>query len=324
MAKFRDSGFAKVRRGILEHLQDEKIGLGEFSVYMLVLLNADPSTGAWIGSARKLADRYLMSERTCRDNMEKLEEKGYIKRFQIPGKHASYPILINRFEVTDGAARGRFLNATESHSYKDLKYYSAAAGAAMSAGESAGAGADKYLEKLEKREKDTLPRGKRVVDSRHSIFKDILERYWKFANTTLPEMPWSGREAKALDGLLSASPTLDAGAFLKLLNNRRLSEVNHSDPVYLWIRDVAKYEKTIDRFGKPLGGNYAAHLGNSANRSQARTDGNLEAAKRAITRLYGDDGPVGGEAQGEPERCDPSGLLDHAGPVQPAGCERGS
>lgn len=314
MAKFRDSGFAKVRRGILEHLQDEKIGMGEFSVYMLVLLNADPSTGAWIGSARKLADRYLLSERTCRDNMEKLEAKGYIKRFQVPGKHASYPILINRFEVTDGAARGRFLNATASLSYKDLVFDSAAAGAAMSAGAGAGAGADKYLEKLEKKEKKTLP--PTAADPRHTIFRDALERYWRHVNagTTLPELPWDGREAKALADLLSASPTLDAGAFLKLLNNRRLSDTNHTERSYVWLRRVTDYAGgPLDRFGKPVGGNHAASGNDRANKGQQRTNSTLEALARVRERRGGGiSGDLRRDAPDGTERSDDSDLRQSA------------
>jgi hypothetical protein len=254
MAKFRDSGFAKVRRGIQEHLQDGRIGPMEFLVFTLLILNADPATGVWQGSAGLMAAWYSMSPRTCRDSLEKLEQKGYIRRFQTPGKHASYPILIHRYECTDGAAKGTSLNALDSESYRELKYDRCRDGAGAGAGESAGASAGKYLEKKRSREKNKdLPQDKPAVDSRHTIFKDILERYWKFANTTLPEMPWSGREAKALDGLLSASPMLDAGAFLKLVNNRRRSEVNNSEPIYTWVRDVAKYQQPIDRFGKPLG-----------------------------------------------------------------------
>lgn len=322
MAKFRDSGFAKVRRGIVEHLQDGRIGPMEFSVYLLLILQADPETGVWHGSAGLLAAWCSMSPRTCRDSLEKLEQKGYIKRFHAKGKHASYPILIHRYECTDGAGKGTYLNAVDSSSYMDLKYERCRDGA----GERAGKRAGKYLEKKRSREKNKdLPQDKPAVDSRFTIFKDILERYWRFANTTLPEMPWSGREAKALSDLLSASPTLDAGAFLKLVNNRRLSEVNHSDPVYLWIRDVVKYRQPIDRFGKPLGGGTSGTSGsNPINRAQARTDGNIQAAKRALEGLYGDDDSARGEAQGDVIECNPSGLLNHAGPVRPGGSERGS
>jgi len=287
LAKFRESGFAKVRRGITEHLRDGKIGPNEFTVYMLILLNADPSTGVWHGSAGLLAAWYSMSPRTCRDNLEKLEQKEYIKRFPVRGKHASYPILIHRFECSTGAVSGKRLNAIKSLSCDELVYDLCDDGA----GESAGAGAGKYLEKKRSREKNKdLARDKREPDARHMIFRDALERYWRHTNasTTLPELPWDGREAKALDDLLSASPTLDAGAFLKMLNHRRLSEVNQVERCYVWLRKITDYAGgPLDRFGKPLG---EKHATSGINRAQARTDANRAAAQAALERISLADG----------------------------------
>jgi hypothetical protein len=40
----------------------------------------------------------------------------------VQGKHAQYPMLIHKFQCTDGALKGMRLNAWESASYQELKY----------------------------------------------------------------------------------------------------------------------------------------------------------------------------------------------------------
>ena len=253
----------------------------EFTLFMLLILNADPETGVWHGSARSLAHWYIFSERTCRDNLEKLEKKGYIKRFQTPGKHSGYPILVSRYEVSMGAAVGKYLNIEKSTSCSNLVYDGAVEGAVE--------GADVNREIENKRKKQKLLREGRAtkpVDPRHTIFRDALERYWRHTNagTTLPEIPWDGREAKALADLLSASPNLDAGAFLKLLNHRRMSEVNQTERCYVWLRRITDYAAgPLDAYGKPRNGGPNGTSG--SNRIQSRTAGNQAAAQAALARL---------------------------------------
>ena len=53
---------------------------------------------------------------------------------------------------------------------------------------------------------------KRGPDSRHTRFRSILAEYWKAKNHASPEMPWQGRDAKALSDFLSALPQLKRNA----------------------------------------------------------------------------------------------------------------
>src|ERR1700751_5040715 len=54
---------------------------------------------------------------------------------------------------------------------------------------------------------------KRGPDTRHTPFRAILAEYWKAKNHASPEMPWQGRDAKALGDFLSANPRLNEMQF---------------------------------------------------------------------------------------------------------------
>jgi hypothetical protein len=62
------------------------------------------------------------SPRNARRLIERLSDSGYIKRFPVPGRHVCYPILVNKFIVTDGEHKGEQLNALESIGPNHLKY----------------------------------------------------------------------------------------------------------------------------------------------------------------------------------------------------------
>lgn len=106
----------------MEHLRSGAISKGEFILFLEMICNADPASGTWESSAEELSRSLSVSPRTCRDQMESLERKGYIKRFQVPGKNGSYPILVNKFECSDGAMKGSRVNAKESASSKHPIY----------------------------------------------------------------------------------------------------------------------------------------------------------------------------------------------------------
>src|ERR1017187_8257758 len=124
MAIVRSKGFVQLRRGLFEHVQNGEMSMGECFLYTAILANADPATGVWISSAGMLSSYYGIPHRTCRDWLTKLENKQYLRRFMVQGKHAQYPILIHKFQCTDGCHEGKRLNAWESTSYQDLKYES--------------------------------------------------------------------------------------------------------------------------------------------------------------------------------------------------------
>jgi uncharacterized protein YdaU (DUF1376 family) len=80
---------------------------------------------------------------------------------------------------------------------------------------------------------------KRAVDERHVPFRLILGEYWSAKNHASPEMPWQGRDAKALSDFLAASPNLSEIQFRKMLENRAKSAVAHGDRVFLWIANLS-------------------------------------------------------------------------------------
>jgi hypothetical protein len=89
-------------------------------------------------------------------------------------------------------------------------------------------------------------REKHVADPRHTPFRAILAEYWSYKNHASPEMPWQGRDAKALGDFLAASPNLNDAQFRQMLRNRAKSAVAHGDRVYLWIGNgiTCQYETT--------------------------------------------------------------------------------
>lgn len=116
------TGFIQLRRGIDEHVREGRISFFEGALYVFILLNTNPSTGVCHGSAGLFATIYSISSRTCRDALEKLEDKGYLKRFPVRGKHGSYPILINKFLCSHGAMKGMYVNCLKTTSYTNIFY----------------------------------------------------------------------------------------------------------------------------------------------------------------------------------------------------------
>jgi hypothetical protein len=122
MAIVRNKGFVQLRRGLFEHVQNGEMSMGECFLYTAILAHADPATGVWISCASMLSSYYKIPERTCQCWLENLEKKRYLRRFRVQGKHAQYPILVHKFQCTDGAQIGMRLNAWASTSCLDLKY----------------------------------------------------------------------------------------------------------------------------------------------------------------------------------------------------------
>jgi hypothetical protein len=116
------TGFLQLRRGLFEHVKDGRVSFFEASLYVAILSDANPSTGVCYGSAGLFAALYSLSSRTCRDALEKLEEKGYLRRFPTRGKHGSYPILVNKFRCSDGAMKGKYVNCSKSIDCNKITY----------------------------------------------------------------------------------------------------------------------------------------------------------------------------------------------------------
>jgi uncharacterized protein YdaU (DUF1376 family) len=92
------------------------------------------------------------------------------------------------------------------------------------------------LELLSSPRKSPRPWKEAVVsDTRHVPFRSILAQYWRSKNHASPEMPWQGRDGKALADFLAACPRLNETQFRQMVGNRARSAVTHGDRVYLWI-----------------------------------------------------------------------------------------
>jgi uncharacterized protein YdaU (DUF1376 family) len=151
---------------------------------------------------------------------------------------------------------------------------------------------------------------KRSSDSRHTHFRTILAEYWKAKNLASPEMPWQGRDAKALSDFLSALPSLNELQFRQMLVNRARSAVAHGDRVYLWIANLTRYQEEITVYNKPAsaGGSYAS-------RAEINRNSVVDAVDRAL-ELAREHAGGAGEAGPEQTAFDDSGVpsVDGAGP----------
>jgi uncharacterized protein YdaU (DUF1376 family) len=149
-----------------------------------------------------------------------------------------------------------------------------------------------------------------VSDPRHTGFRIILGEYWRAKNHASPEMPWQGRDAKALSDFLAASPKLSETQFRQMLGNRAKSAVAHGDRVYLWIANLTRFQEEITVYNKP-----ASAGGGHASRAQINRDSVVSAVGRALVlaREHADRaGQAGPEQTGFPDAG--MSVVDGAGP----------
>jgi uncharacterized protein YdaU (DUF1376 family) len=118
---------------------------------------------------------------------------------------------------------------------------------------------------------------KRSVDERHVPFRMMLAEYWQEKNHASPEMPWQGRDAKALSDFLAASPHLNETQFRTMLANRAKSAVSHGDRVFLWIANLTRFQEEITVYNKPLSAG-----GGNASRAEINRNSVVSAVDRAL------------------------------------------
>jgi uncharacterized protein YdaU (DUF1376 family) len=161
--------------------------------------------------------------------------------------------------------------------------------------------------------KTKLPAAKRRVDPRHTPFRGILAEYWQAKNHASPEMPWQGRDAKALSDFLAASPHLHEAQFRQMLSYRARSAVAHGDRVYLWIANLTRFQEEITVYNKPAsaGGGHASRAEINRNSVISAVDGALALARAHADRAgqtgaepaaFADPGVSSADGAG-PERC---------------------
>jgi uncharacterized protein YdaU (DUF1376 family) len=135
-----------------------------------------------------------------------------------------------------------------------------------------------------------------VCDSRHGPFRAILAQYWRAKNHASPEMPWQGRDAKALSDFLAACPRLNETQFRQMVGNRARSAVAHGDRVYLWISNLTRFQEEITVYNKPAsaGGGHASRAEINRNSVVSAVDGALMLAQEHADRV----GQTGAEPAG--------------------------
>lgn len=253
-------GFVQMRRGLLEHIRAGRLTGNEGSLFMWLVLEADPCTGIVYGSAGLFATVYGWSARNVREWLEGLERKGYIRRFSKPGSHACYPILINKYLCSHGAMRGKVLNAVASVSCINPAYDSCEEDGEDIAGDLSSSLPEEERKRKRIRktpvadatgtrsQSATIP-----ADERHAPCREAVAAYWRHHNPD-HQLPWDGSEGKTLASLLRAMPALNLDQFRDMLRARSRSErVNHADRPRLWLQNITRYSQgPLDGYGKPL------------------------------------------------------------------------
>jgi len=109
------TNWVKARRGIVDHLKEMRMCVSDFAVFQLLLLQANKENGvAWASSAVVASYFPDMSPRTAKDALRRLKEKGYIREFREQGSRGSYPILIDKYEISVGDLKGCLTNAEQT------------------------------------------------------------------------------------------------------------------------------------------------------------------------------------------------------------------
>ena len=298
------AGYVQLRRGLLDHLREGVITVTEYAVFTILLADADPKSGICKTSAGLLSALYGMAPRTSRDALEKLASKGYIKRFPRQGKHGSYPILVNKFICSDGAMKGKRLNALGSLTWEFPIYEECYERVNDDVNEDVNerAAIVPQMENREKRiEKKKPSRAKQAsaVDSRFSEFREDFESY--FRHCAKAEAPWEAKESTYLSRWLKANPKITRPEWRRILQNRGRSPVAHGEPLSVWIgRSLNWMQGPTDSWGKPIGGTNGNGNGFSY-RQQSKDAGNIQAAREAIRAMAGDEPDLFGD--GEAGKC---------------------
>lgn len=203
-------GFYKRRRGILEHLENGRIGLIDLAIHDYLNLKAnlviDPACsippGVCFSSA--VAIHAICSkgatERTIRRSLAHLEKIGWIKRWIPRGEAGNYPILVCRSSVHDLSGVEYRVNGAETMDWRHPVLESAAV-CPQSVREVSG-NREERVKNREKRKPAAKPT--RPADPRRQPFVDFA--YQAFTTKHGQKPSWAGKDWKGLAVLLAASP----------------------------------------------------------------------------------------------------------------------
>lgn len=226
-----DPGFYKRRRGILEHLEAGTINLIDLAVHDYLNLKANlligsPSSippGICITSATAIhaVCPGQISEKAVQRSLQHLEHIGWIKRWNIRGKHGNYPVLVCRASVHDASGKEYRINGEATTDWRYPKWapvgeQSASGGIAvplLSIHREKRVGSREKKTPAAKTAPPTDPRHRPVFDGCFAAYEQTYER----------KPTWGGKEANTLSRFLKDHTTISVEEivrrYLNLLNS---------------------------------------------------------------------------------------------------------
>jgi hypothetical protein len=283
-------GYLQLRRAIFEHVRNGRLSHMECLAYVYIASQADTRSGVWCGSSGALAGEICYPERLARCILESLSRKHYIKRFPTPGRHFCYPILVNKYLVTDGEHAGQRLNAIASQSWSQLVF------------EKIGSFCEQNVKlNVEQNVKQTAPQNRiknrelRIktpraakpaapADPRFQSFVDFA--YASYSGKHGQKPHWGARDFKSLKALLGQGQNLTSAE----LERRWTHYSGSTEPFTTKQGDslsyfCAKFDSFID--GPILGSTGGKTDGKAVSGHQERQKRTLEARDRALSRGSG-------------------------------------
>lgn len=176
----------------------------EALAFIYIASEANTRTGIWKGCAKSLSGELAIPERTARDLLEKMQHGDYIRRFATPGRHFCYPILVHKFPITQGEHNGEQLNAIESPSPADLRYFSREHSVEQDGeqGVEHGAAQRRSENREGTREKKKSPAASPPADLRYQDFVDFAYQSFETKHNRKPL--WDGKDWKGLQNLFKS------------------------------------------------------------------------------------------------------------------------
>jgi hypothetical protein len=236
----RERGFLQLRRGIFQHVRDGCLTPVRALCLIYMLTQADTRTGVWSGSAGALARELSIPQWVARRVLESLSGR-YIKRFPVPGRHKCYPVLLHKFLVTDGEHKGQQLNALESESPTNLRYF---ASEHVDEHDAQHVTTQKKLETGEKKKRQNLAaKPAPPADPRYKPFYDFAYEAFRAKNGQEPS--WDVKDGANLKRFLDKQPRVTLEEFQRRFGNfLRSTEhftLSHGD-------SLAYFVTAFDRF----------------------------------------------------------------------------
>jgi hypothetical protein len=143
-----------------------------------------------------------ISEKSIQRSLAHLEKIGWIKRWNVRGKHGNYPVLICRASVHDVSGNERRVSGEETTDWRN-PVYTPVCESSVSRPRTVQLLSTDREERKQKREetKNTAAKITPSVDSRHKLAFDSCYEAYREKFGVIPT--WAGREGKTLRRFLS-------------------------------------------------------------------------------------------------------------------------